>query len=446
MQSLLSRMNSKKESVLSSSSFSFEHPFLQQRKRPQFRPSHPYNAFFLADQARTLYSTNGIKSQQQRLRRLLLLGLVGSALTAMAWRRTRRHVSPGNGRAAAAPLGRSNHPTPSTATVKSILPNKIGAKHPSHDTKSGKRTDTAASIEIKPSCDCFTPVDQLPVSSDTQPCCQRLALRAHKMGVVLLRDYLPEIPSAIIHPKELPARSEQDYRHVVLTRPLHDAIISGYLYHKTGRECWLDQNGRPRHVNKTFEWQQHLQYPLVWPPDGINAAPSTTINTTLASNTTALTLCEFLSTTADTYHKEYQAMKTYMDWSLHDLYAGLVPYFKEVKRRKAENKTLFVCFDSLSNPQTQAKTLQTMRQWLYPSKSNPQNARTGRREAAVVSASTTTTPKKAGAVSYQGGHATSKDPELRQRLMTLIDELDREFFQGQTAQATQLFGCNTRTR
>jgi len=47
----------------------------------------------------------------------------------------------------------------------------------------------------------------------------------------------------------------------------------------------------------------------------------------------------------------------------------------------------------------------------------------------------------AGAASYGGGHATSKDPELRQRLLRLVERYDRELFQSQAAKATQLFGC-----
>ena len=34
-----------------------------------------------------------------------------------------------------------------------------------------------------------------------------------------------------------------DYRHVVVTRNWYDAIISGYLYHKSCKERWLDWFG-----------------------------------------------------------------------------------------------------------------------------------------------------------------------------------------------------------
>jgi hypothetical protein len=81
-------------------------------------------------------------------------------------------------------------------------------------------------------------------SVDTKDlCCQRLVLRAHKMGVYLIKEYFGEIPSAIIHPDRLRGRLRRsatgtaaanplvDYRHVVVTRPWYDAIVSGYLYH-----------------------------------------------------------------------------------------------------------------------------------------------------------------------------------------------------------------------
>jgi hypothetical protein len=44
----------------------------------------------------------------------------------------------------------------------------------------------------------------------------------------------------------IPARSVEqsfDYRHILVTRNLEEAAISGYFYHRSGRECWLDPNG-----------------------------------------------------------------------------------------------------------------------------------------------------------------------------------------------------------
>eukprot|EP00592_Proboscia_alata_P008577 CAMPEP_0194353274 /NCGR_PEP_ID=MMETSP0174-20130528/1601_1 /TAXON_ID=216777 /ORGANISM="Proboscia alata, Strain PI-D3" /LENGTH=412 /DNA_ID=CAMNT_0039121733 /DNA_START=436 /DNA_END=1674 /DNA_ORIENTATION=+ len=39
--------------------------------------------------------------------------------------------------------------------------------------------------------------------------------------------------------------SHSDYRFIIPVRNWYDALISGYNYHKTGRECWLNYAGRP---------------------------------------------------------------------------------------------------------------------------------------------------------------------------------------------------------
>jgi hypothetical protein len=254
-------------------------------------------------------------------------------------------------------------------------------------------------------CDCFS------VSSS---CCNRKILRAHKMGVVLLRDLVYErfdIPSAIIHPKEL-LNATKDYRHVVVTRPLHDSMVSGYLYHKSGAECWLDQDGAPRKVNKTFPWTTDLTIP-------INASTKT------------LSLCQYLAETP-----EDAGMRVYVDWSWHALYAGLVPY-SELAR--PAQKTLFVCFQQLENPTTQATVIHDMMNWLYP----------GGHKFALAPPITTNTDKDAAAdkananvVANIGGHATSRDPLVRQRLRALAEQYDHELLGDAAAKATKLFGCD----
>lgn len=236
-------------------------------------------------------------------------------------------------------------------------------------------------------------------SNDDEDCCDRKILRAHKMGVVLIRELLQGIPSEIIHPNVLPQDDSMDYRHVVVTRPWYDSIISGYLYHKSGAECWLDQNGRPRLVNKTFDWESNLRYPPQ--PPSRNR-----------------TLCQYLAE-----ESEEDGMRAYVDFSLSDLYKGLLPHRELVQARENTDsaKTLFVCFADLES-NTEA-TYQTIMNFLYP-KGDYSFPKLSKHKA-----------------KNDGTHGTSRNQALRTRLRAIIEKVDRELFEGIGARGTKEFGC-----
>lgn len=244
-------------------------------------------------------------------------------------------------------------------------------------------------------CSCFTSS-----SASSDQCCNRKILRAHKMGVVLIQELFQGIESEIIDPSEVETIESADYRHVVVTRPWYDSIISGYLYHKSGRECWLDQNGNPRFKNKTFDWESNLLYPPS--PPSRNR-----------------TLCQYLAE-----ESEEDGMRAYVDFSLSDLYKGLLPHYELVTKTDRQ-RTLFVCFADLEDNKT-ATYLEIMN-FLYPGGHSFTKLPNGARE-------------------NDGSHGTSRDEELRQRLRSIIENVDRENFQGMGAQGTRLFGCERKTK
>lgn len=250
------------------------------------------------------------------------------------------------------------------------------------------------------SCSCW---------NTTSKCCDRNILRAHKMGVVLIRDLLQkpfEIRSDIIHPSALMNHSKPDYRHVVITRPIYDSIISGYLYHKSGRECWLDQNGNERVKNKTFEWESKLTFPLLSQPR-LNR-----------------TLCQYLAE-----ESEQDGVRATVDLALSSWYAGLVPHKELVEQLETSSNshTLFVCFHELSNPETQESTIQRILDWFYP----------GGHDFTV------SVPRHSSseAIGYKGGHSTIANASDRMRLNALVQQYDRDLFHGMGDKATKLFGC-----
>jgi hypothetical protein len=256
------------------------------------------------------------------------------------------------------------------------------------------KEESRSSGQAPPACNCSSTVDD-------DRCCKRLILRAHKMGVYLLKRYFWRIPTEIIHPERLLGHRNSgaaDYRHVVLTRPWYDAIVSGYLYHMSGRECWLDAFGSPRPVNKTFDWESRLKLPLTPPSSGRS-------------------LCSYLAE-----ESEEDGMRAYVDYSVSDLYRGIVPHRRLVEETETDGDrhTLFICFGDLEDEKALPATHRRAMQWLYP----------GRPYAMERTFSKDTK-----------GHGTSRVLPLRLRLRSLVSTLDRQHFDGIGENATKWFGC-----
>jgi hypothetical protein len=54
-----------------------------------------------------------------------------------------------------------------------------------------------------------------------------------------------------------------DFWMILITRNMYHALISGYLYHKTGCECWLGANGQPASISHvraehSLNWENNL--------------------------------------------------------------------------------------------------------------------------------------------------------------------------------------------
>lgn len=269
--------------------------------------------------------------------------------------------------------------------------------------------DVSISTRPLPSCSCW---------NDTNECCNRTTLRAHKMGVVLIRDLIQlpyDIQSAIIHPSVLLHAKEasKDYRHVVVVRPIYDSIISGYFYHKTGRECWLDQNGRLRAKNKTFDWESKLAYPLLRPRQNRS-------------------LCEYLQDESTEL-----GLHAVVDLAMSSWYAGIMPHYelvRQMEERDEAARTIYICFEQLANPTTQQATMDYILDWLYPGGEHKHS--TAKRRRQEVSSS----------CRYHGGHSTFVNETERTYLKHVVRQYDEQLFNGLGANVTKLFGCYKRTR
>jgi len=92
------------------------------------------------------------------------------------------------------------------------------------------------------------------------------------------------------------------------------------------------------------------------------------------------------------------------------------------------NRTLFVCYEDLSDPQKDLDIVDTVLRWFYP----PMN------ENEILDWDG---KKPATEKNYNGTHSTSKDPVLRQRLRSIVQAVDQQSFDGIVEWADSVFPC-----
>lgn len=276
-------------------------------------------------------------------------------------------------------------------------------------------------------CSCLSAMQSLTM------CCQKAVIVVHKMGITaiqdLTRDYFksqlhesiatPEImhdhTSGRLFEREFFNPFISDYRHVVVTRDWYDSMISGYLYHKAGKECWLDWYGRPGHEgwllnNSDEDWELRLLHHNTgvfsrhpWRPGN------------------GRDLCTYL-----VEESEEEGLRVYATWSMVTYMQPLLKF----RRRRLQSemttagRTIFVCYEQLVDPKTFSFTVFEMFKWLHPRLMPLYNA------------------SKMNAT-YQGGHASDQDPTLRIRLRKILSSLDTAFFDGAIRKGSAVFGCGT---
>ena len=78
----------------------------------------------------------------------------------------------------------------------------------------------------------------------------------HKWGSVLLRSLWIKHELPCSYGKHIEPTIAN--RSVVVARNVLKSVVSGYLYHKSGRECWVDEHGVPNPLPKGGnDWLRH---------------------------------------------------------------------------------------------------------------------------------------------------------------------------------------------
>lgn len=214
-----------------------------------------------------------------------------------------------------------------TTSASGRVVEKIGSQSTFVMTPVNISSDEAPSnnSHFNPRCSCWN-------STATPSCCQRLILRQHKFGYMitqqLFKPFYPFIQHRNINPDEL--INHTDYRHVVITRNLYSSLVSGYLYHQSGHECWLSFGGfpLPKRMQKNFHWEKYMT--LSDPPYNPGNRRS---------------LCEYLLD-----EKKEMGMRVYMDVALTKWYSQIIPYWSRVQQMATEKDRIqFICFEDLTN-------------------------------------------------------------------------------------------------
>mmetsp|Transcript_22858 Transcript_22858/g.50773 ORF Transcript_22858/g.50773 Transcript_22858/m.50773 type:complete len:348 (+) Transcript_22858:136-1179(+) len=273
-----------------------------------------------------------------------------------------------------------------------------------NDTTDG----TPAPFVVNKSCTCCC------YNSNTDfSCCERMFRPTHKMGFYATLDLMKALQqvygtnkiSMMQGFKDLSKPKDIDYRDAVVTRNVYAALISGYLYHRTGRECNLTPHGNP--WNKTVVELMHFENYLSGTLGRIDPPVRDR------------SLCQYL---AD--ESEEVGVKVYMDWAFEVYYSKVLRHYEFTQSSpERKHKTIFLCFEKLTGNRTELREfLWETYDLFFP----------GGGMRVMIK------PKQSG---YAGGHATDQDPELRSRLQALIENYDQQYFNSMAAKFQSTFPC-----
>jgi hypothetical protein len=271
-------------------------------------------------------------------------------------------------------------------------------------------------LEQSRECSCYNP------NADHQ-CCERLLLTGHKFGymktVRTFQGWITQNAKDVEIVSNLQRWGQirngknrtkiknflprhQDFRHVWITRNWFHALVSGYLYHKEGKECWLDPDGNDdfdasywRNFSWMKGWRRHITLPYPAP----------------ASNDTSF--CQYLNDVPTE-----DGMKVMIEWSLRYFYGVIVPYLKSVKASQY-HRVLHLCYSDYTQ-----NAVADIMDHLFP------GAGYGNNVAAQ--------PQLAR---MKVGHSTSKNVTLRDELLELVHRLDGEYFDNEIARSDAMLGC-----
>ena len=259
-------------------------------------------------------------------------------------------------------------------------------------------------------------------------CCQRRVYPPHKMGTFFLFSIRDKMKGSGVEIGSLTdwkkVQREQyqmmdhllqpriDFRDATILRNIYDSLISGYLYHKEGKECWLDWNGEKQWKNPDFftgRWMKHIDLMSQ------KSKPYATLCHCLANET------------------EANGMKIYVDWVFHAYYDTMLEFWALSNGwtcQSIQRRVKFFCFEDVTSKTSSSAAVGEMIDFLTDDIKSDAAAR-----------SEQLSKKEDSAQAYDGGHSTSRDPTLRQRLLTIVKQIDHEHYNDDIAWLHSILPC-----
>ncbi|KAK1745316.1 hypothetical protein QTG54_004607 [Skeletonema marinoi] len=219
---------------------------------------------------------------------------------------------------------------------------------------------------IDPNCSCETPWDSSVAPTDRMECCHRSVGRKEEYDLLTNLTY----------------QLEQDYRTVFVTRNWYDTIISGYLYHQSGRECWLSSGGK----GGASGWLKNF-IGKTPPADGLRVYADFAIGFWLHSVSALATA------------------------------RNSIP--------PAKLRTLFLCYDQFNENEKFPDAIKEAGHFLYPADDSTQW-------------DGLKSDNHGG-----GGHSTTADKVFRMGLHDMLRIIDSEHFDGEIREGNSKFGCKS---
>jgi len=326
-------------------------------------------------------------------------------------------------------------------------------------------------------------------------CCQRRFGRTHKMGCLmtehLFDQYKPQIrkitePSQFQHVSvydisgrtagDLDTSSARlgdiDFREILLFRNIYDSLVSGCkcmrilyviisprrsrffspktkrrppydkinidLYHLDGRECWKSGTGGPLEYGPGWkanqDWYEHLSFPLD-PPRGDRSICRYMSDESERVGMRAYVSSPFVlgmhlmqkkeeNKYSPTHTLCFNQYHRQVDWVFNYYYAGILGHWALARLfPQIGERTKTICYEDLGASGRDTVVVGEMLEFWYNGTSY--EPWTGK------------PPGKSDA----GGHATTKDRDMRDRLIDTIKEIDKAHYDGDIAWLNSVLPC-----
>jgi len=250
-------------------------------------------------------------------------------------------------------------------------------------------------------------------ASPSTTCCSRQVMKNHKHGSFLmnsiLNNYVP--PSGVI--VNYDPTVEGDYRLLVSLRNFYDAIVSGYLYHKDGRECHKNPKGGPIASNMHEDYRSYM-----WPM--IAASGPDSANHSWTKDVGHRSLCQYLE-----QENEEMGMRAYVNYATA-IYFGKI-FRMYIRHHNDCNRTKILCYDVALGIKDEVSS-SWIQDHYYP-------------DRPLAAAEQPADEASDNVWAVESSHGTTRDPTVRLRLLSLVRKFDEQIWNGSLARANALFGC-----